>query len=265
MCCRYWTDESPEMRVFVEEMNRSSLVNKWQGLAEVRTFGEIRPTNVAPVIAPDRSGGRAVFPMRWGFSGRTLLLNARTETAAQKPTFREAWERRRCIIPASWYFEWEHLPKDRKEEPLQLSLELFGDSGRAEEPSRLPSNPSSSMKGAETVSGLLNAGTKKTAGNVTGGRQRIGDKYRLWPKNSSVTYLCGLYRIENGLPVFVVLTREPGEGIRFLHDRMPLILPEECIKDWIHPGGSPEKLLPYALTDLDYENEDFGSAKHRKI
>ena len=190
MCCRYWTDESPEMRAFVEAMNRSSLVGKWQGIAEVRTSGEVRPTNVAPVIAPNRFGERAVFPMRWGFSGRTLLLNARTETAAEKPTFRESWERRRCIVPASWYFEWEHLSKE---------------------------------------------------------------KYRLRPRNSSVTFLCGLYRIENGLPVFVVLTREPGEGLRFLHDRMPLILPEACVKDWIHPGGRPEELLPYALTDLEYE------------
>ncbi|MFR7618630.1 MAG: SOS response-associated peptidase family protein [Subdoligranulum sp.] len=46
--------------------------------------------------------------MKWGFQirGRSLIVNARTETAAEKPTFREAWEKRRCIIPASWYFEW---------------------------------------------------------------------------------------------------------------------------------------------------------------
>ena len=37
------------------------------------------------------------------------MVNARMETASTKPTFKESWERRRCIVPASYYFEWEHL------------------------------------------------------------------------------------------------------------------------------------------------------------
>ena len=65
-----------------------------------------------------------------------------------------------------------------------------------------------------------------------------------------MTWLCGLYRIENGMPVFVVLTREPGEGIRFIHDRMPLIMPEQLVNEWIRPDVKPEELLPYALTDM---------------
>ena len=198
MCCRYWTDESPELREIVEEMNRSPLVRKWQSTTAVKTYGEIRPTDVAPVIAPNRSGARAVYPMKWGYSGRTLLLNARTETAAEKPTFREDWAKHRCIVPASWYFEWEHLTGQD-------------------------------------------------------GKKRSGDKYMIQPKDSTMTWLCGLYRIENGLPVFVVLTREPGEEIRFLHDRMPLIMPEKLVNEWIRPDRKPEELLPYALTEMVFE------------
>ena len=198
MCCRYWTEESPELRAIVEEMNRSPLVRRWQNTTGVKSFGEMRPTDVVPVIAPNRAGARAVFPMKWGFSGKSLLVNARSETAASKPTFKESWERRRCIVPASWYFEWEHL----------LSNE---------------------------------------------GKTRTGDKYMIQPKGSSMTWLCGLYRIEDGLPVFVVLTREPGEEIRFIHDRMPLILPERCIDDWIRPDTRPEELLGKALTDMAFE------------
>ena len=89
MCCRYWAEESPERREIVEEMNRSPLVEKWQKTTAVKSCGEIRPTDVVPVIAPNRKGERAVYPMKWGYSGRTLLLNARMETAAEKPTFRE--------------------------------------------------------------------------------------------------------------------------------------------------------------------------------
>lgn len=234
MCCRYWMEESPELRPIVEEMYRSPLVKKWQrvGFASgesdpsmatasqssaeggfvrrnpmrstnpttvgIKTSGEIRPTDVVPVIAPNRSGERTVYPMKWGYSGRSLLMNARVETAAEKPTFREDWLRHRCIVPASWYFEWEHLTG--------------------------------------------NDGKKKT-----------GDKYMIQPVGSTMTWLCGLYRIEEGLPVFVVLTREPGEEIRFIHDRMPLILPEHLINDWIRPDSKPEELLPAALTEMMFE------------
>ena len=198
MCCRYWTDESPELRPIVEEMNRSPLMRKWQDKAKVKSYGEIFPTDVVPVIAPNRSGLRTVYPMKWGYSGKSLLMNARSETAAEKPTFRDDWARHRCIVPASWYFEWEHYP------------------------------------GSD-------------------GKKHTGDKYLIHPKDSAVTWLCGLYRIENGLPVFVILTREPGETIRFLHDRMPLIMPDELVTEWIRPDRKAEELLPRALTDLDFE------------
>ena len=51
----------------------------------------------------------------------------------------------------------------------------------------------------------------------------------------------------------MVLTREPGDEIRFIHDRMPLILPKELINSWIHPDTRPEELLGEALTDMVYE------------
>ena len=200
MCCRYWVDETPRMMSIAEEMYRSGLVNRWRTTSKITVSGEIRPTDVVPVIAPNRSGERAVFPMKWGFSGRSLLMNARSETAASRPMFRDAWAAHRCIVPASGYFEWEHLPGKN-------------------------------------------------------GRTRTGDKYRIRPKDSEMTWLCGLYRIEEGLPVFVILTRQPGEGIRFLHNRMPLILPEEVAEEWIRPDTRPESLLPAALTDMEFRKE----------
>ena len=109
MCCRYWADESPELRPIVEKMNESPLVGKWQKTTAIKTYGEIRPTDVVPVLASNKAGERSVFPMKWGFSGKSLLMNARSETAAAKPLFKDAWASHRCIVPASYYFEWEHL------------------------------------------------------------------------------------------------------------------------------------------------------------
>ena len=198
MCCRYWLEDALETREIIEEMSRSALMGRWREKTAVTTAGEIRPTNVVPVIASNRLGNRSVFPMKWGFSGKTLLMNARVETAAEKPTFKEAWERRRCIVPATSYFEWEHLT---------------GNDGKA----------------------------------------HTGQKYTIQPRGSSMTWLCGLYRIEEGLPVFVILTREPGEEIRFIHERMPLILPERLIGEWIRPDVRPEELVGDALTDMVFE------------
>ena len=73
------------------------------------------------------------------------------------------------------------------------------------------------------------------------------------PKGASVTWLAGLYRMEDGLPVFTVLTREPPEELRHIQDRMPLILPKEKIDDWIRPDTKPEELLRYAVTELHAE------------
>ena len=68
-----------------------------------------------------------------------------------------------------------------------------------------------------------------------------------------MTWLCGLFRIEEGKPVFVVLTREPGDEIRFIHDRMPLIMPEEYVNAWIKRETNPEELLEVAVTEMVYE------------
>ena len=207
MCTRFYVEPDDEdIREIIAQIQGSKLADRFvRAGSAVRTNGEIRPTDVVPVIAPDRAGEPAVFPMKWGFRlrGNTLAVNARTETAAEKPSFREAWVKRRCVVPASWYFEWEHL-----------------------------ADPS--------------------------GRTKTGDRYAIQPRNAHVTWLCGLYRMEDGFPVFAVLTREPSEELRRIHDRMPLILPKEKIREWIRPGARAEDLLPYALTDMVMEKGEKG-------
>ena len=236
MCGRYWIDDTLEQRQIAEEMMRSALVGRWKDKAAVKTHGEIRPTDVVPVIAPNRYGARTVYPMKWGYTGRSLLINARSETAADKWTFREDWARHRCIVPASWYFEWEHyLDKGgRKRTGDKYMIRPQG------------ANTAMNKGGAQGTALAMTKGTaQETALTMTKGNA--------YGTNSVMTWLCGLYRIEGGLPVFVILTREPGEKIRFIHDRMPLIMPKELVNEWIRPGAKPEELLPYALTEMDFE------------
>ena len=51
-------------------------------------------------------------------------------------------------------------------------------------------------------------------------------------------------------PVFAVLTRTPTDDLREIHDRMPLILPERAIDEWISPSSEPNKIVGKAITEL---------------
>jgi putative SOS response-associated peptidase YedK len=73
----------------------------------------IAPTQPVPVVIIE-SGYRHFHLMRWGFipawvkdpRGFALLINARAETVLDKPAFKNAIRRRRCLIPADGYYEW---------------------------------------------------------------------------------------------------------------------------------------------------------------
>lgn len=113
MCGRYFIDDSLEgFEPLIEALNRG----KPGGTPAVQIkTGEIRPTDVAPAIANSRARRQRPFLMRWGFGGRDshVVINARSETALSRPMFRDAMLERRCLVPASYYFEWQAQGKRR--------------------------------------------------------------------------------------------------------------------------------------------------------
>ena len=91
------------------------------GLWEWEPAYNIAPGTVIPVIAYDGQRDRKLVPMRWGLhphwkktppEGRPMF-NARVETAAEKPSFRTPMRRRRALIPASGWYEWEGVEKPK--------------------------------------------------------------------------------------------------------------------------------------------------------
>ena len=50
------------------------------------------------------------------------MINARSETLAEKPSFRDAYKRRRCLILADGYYEWQKIPGDRVKQPVYIRL-----------------------------------------------------------------------------------------------------------------------------------------------
>ena len=203
ICRRYYLEKENELlRQYGDIASRTPvrqtfLKKKPYGLIRM---GEVRPNSLVTVLATSKQGHKACFPMVWGYNiqDRPPLPNARSETAAQKPIFHDGWSSHRCVVPASWYYEWEHLRRND-------------------------------------------------------GRMEAGEKYLIQPKGDRITWMCGLYCFEKGLPHFLILTRAAAEEIHFIHDRMPLMIREEDVDEWISPDAKPEEIASRAITDLYYE------------
>lgn len=88
---------------------------------EFRPRYNIAPTQDAPVVR--LSGGRHLEwrPLRWGLvpfwakdtKSGARMINARSETVAEKPAFRTAFRKRRCLVPADGFFEWQKIGKKK--------------------------------------------------------------------------------------------------------------------------------------------------------
>ena len=111
MCGRYWIEPEDDYALLriIDQMQRVDPE------LEVKTRGEIFPGDGVPALCLSRAGNVRSFGMAWGYSmpdGRKLI-NARSETAAEKPTFRDSMRARRCLLPMSAYFEWECRGRER--------------------------------------------------------------------------------------------------------------------------------------------------------
>ena len=160
----------------------------------------IAPSQPVPVVrlAPQQpQPQRELVWLRWGLIPSwakdpaigTRMINARAETVAEKPAYRAALRRRRCLVAADGFYEWQRTGKGKQ--PYFIRM-------RDDRPFAL--------------AGLWEA----------------------WegPDHSSIES-CTL------------LTTEPNELLRPIHDRMPVILPADDYQRWLDPAAEePERLAP---------------------
>ncbi|MEO9903933.1 SOS response-associated peptidase [Nisaea sp.] len=86
------------------------------------------PMQAAPVIR-ERDGKRHMDGLRWGLvpswapdeSRAASLINGRSETVAEKPSFRDGYSKRRCLVPADGFYEWRKVGSGKQ--PYRVSLE----------------------------------------------------------------------------------------------------------------------------------------------
>jgi len=139
MCGRYYIEiDDLELEEIVREAEKR--VREYPGQITMKTGGEIFPTEVVPV----QTGLRQYAPMKWGFEGYggKPVINARSETALEKPMFQQSMLERRCLIPASGYYEWRKAEGAGKKTKYRFSIPggilYFAGCYRLEKNSALP-------------------------------------------------------------------------------------------------------------------------------
>lgn len=174
--------------------------------------------NLSPgqeIVAVIHDGNNRLVNFRWGLipswakdpSIGNRMFNARAETVAEKPSFKNAFQKRRCLIPADGFYEWQKLGRVKK--PLRFSLK-----------SRQPFG----------LAGL----------------------YETWisPEQKPVN-------------TCTIITTDPNDLLRPIHDRMPVIVPKEQESAWIDPDNHNQKellsiLKPYSSDEMMMSEVDPG-------
>ena len=157
--------------------------------------------NVAPtdevLVVVQREERRAITAYRWGLvphwsadiKAGSRMFNARAETLTTSPAFREAFKRRRCLIPAESFYEW------KREGSVRQPYRVVREDGRP------------------LVFAGLWAGWKD-------------------PSTEQVRRTC------------TIVTTTPNEAVADLHDRMPVLIPDNAWERWLQPTATaPDELL----------------------
>lgn len=129
----------------------------------------------------------------WADEPSTTLINARSETVAEKPAFRDAYRNRRCLVPVDGFYEW---------------VEAAG----GKQPYRITSTDNKPF----ALAGLWETWTPDYTQTGLGDFSNGGGRGDPEP-----------------LVSFTVLTREPNDTVSQYHDRMPVVLEERDEEAWL--------------------------------
>jgi putative SOS response-associated peptidase YedK len=115
MCGRFGLSATPEQLALLLDIAPGDI-------PKMSPRYNIAPSTLTPIVRHNAEGGRRVHPVRWGLVpswAKALkighrMINARAETVAQKPAFRSAFKRRRCLVLTDGFYEWKPTPEGKQ-------------------------------------------------------------------------------------------------------------------------------------------------------
>lgn len=207
MCGRFTLSTPPEA------------VRAYFGYVEQPNFPprhDIRPTQPVGVMRLSQAAYSFAL-MRWGFipgfvrdeKEFPLLINARSETVFEKPSFRNAIRRRRCMFLADGFYEWQKLeePRQQKGEPVL----------------RPALRPEEKRSGKKKQPYLIRHPQQKPFAMA-------GIFERWMSPNGSEVDTCA------------ILTTSANATMSAVHDRMPVIIPRAKFEDWLSPDATVKEI-----------------------
>lgn len=120
MCGRYTLETDP--RFLARDMGWETEIEGDPRHPHFQPRFNIAPTQEAAVLVRTSKNSLGIQWMKWGLipywakdaSNAAKLINARIETVREKPSFRDAWKSRRCLVPCSGYYEWQRQGRTSK-------------------------------------------------------------------------------------------------------------------------------------------------------
>jgi len=112
MCGRFVIDVDPNFAQSIYSLTSVRVLQPRYNIA---------PSQKVPAVRETDTGEHELTQLRWGLVPHWAkdlkigykMINARSETASKKPSFRQALKHRRCVIPASGFYEWEKRSKEK--------------------------------------------------------------------------------------------------------------------------------------------------------
>ncbi|MDG9716624.1 SOS response-associated peptidase [Streptomyces sp. DH24] len=225
MCGRYAASRGPEDLAGIFQ------IEKWEPEETLAPDYNVAPTKEVHAIldrplkdAPDPRPVRQLRKLKWGLvpswsktpEGAARMINARSETLHEKPSFRRAFAARRCILPADGYYEWVTGSQER-----ELEVE-----GKKKRPRKQPYFVSPADGSVFAMAGLYEFWRDKT----------LPDDH---PGAWWVT--CSVITTEAESTPLAVAPADGPRSLADIHPRMPLMLTPDRWDAWLDP----------ARTDLD--------------
>jgi putative SOS response-associated peptidase YedK len=195
-------------------------VMNWKDKEKYQPSYNLGPGRYLPVLRENSKGEKEIVSMKWGLvpsysksekATGHLMINARSESIADKPMFSRLAKNRRCVIVADGYFEWDKTTNPKQKQPYFFrfpksykKFETFQDEKKNKELIKMEHAP------------ILFAGL-----------------YDMWKnkETNEVVFTC------------TILTVAADKKIEWIHDRMPAILDYDQIDEWISTSTSMEHAL----------------------